>query len=67
MYRAAIGARRGSRMPDRGPGRPDCLPMTMAGGPGAGGVRSGIEVSGVRRAFGDVLAVDDISLDGPAG
>lgn len=41
--------------------------MTMAGGPGSGGVHSGIEVSGVRRAFGDVLAVDDISLTARPG
>lgn len=54
-------------MPDSGPYRPYCLPMTMAGGPGPGGVRSGIEVSGVRRAFGDVLAVDDISLTARPG
>lgn len=54
-------------MPDSGPHRPYCLPMTMAGGPGPGGVHSGIEVSGVRRAFGDVLAVDDISLTARPG
>ena len=54
-------------MPDSRPDRPYCLPMTMAGGPGPGGVHSGIEVSGVRRAFGDVLAVDDISLTARPG